>query len=346
MARTPDLFANLQRELRRLQRQPLTIKVKPAADEDGYLERKCPRQTCGAIFKVSADNWTGEGLTYCVICREEAAAQLWHTEDQLDYLRRVGEAQLAARLGKAMKRDATAFNRSQPTGGLVRLSLNARIGLAPILLPLEAAKAMVQKLECEACGCRYAAVGAAFFCPACGFNSASTMFEKSVGSVEETIANLPVIRAALVQQAGDDIAADTCRNILERSVEQLVASFQRFAEALFQQTPKGGSVKVPRNAFQRLDTGSELWAQVGVPGYEELLPASDLAFLHRMFQERHLLAHQDGLVDASYLQKVPGSEYRVGQRLVIGTALPLRMANVLRGLAIALREQASRTPIE
>jgi hypothetical protein len=51
--------------------------------------------------------------------------------------------------------------------------------------------------------------------------------------------------------------------------------------------------------------------------FEHYLGAGKLADLHRYFQQRHLLAHKDGLVDADYIQRSGDSSYIEGQRIVV-----------------------------
>jgi Zn finger protein HypA/HybF involved in hydrogenase expression len=45
-----------------------------------------------------------------------------------------------------------------------------------VLLPPAAAEPMRLKITCPECSCRYAVIGAAFFCPACGHNAAELVF--------------------------------------------------------------------------------------------------------------------------------------------------------------------------
>ncbi len=56
---------------------------------------------------------------------------------------------------------------------------------------------MRQRFTCEACGTRYASLGAAFFCPVCGHNSAPSTFDRTVEVVRSTIAAVPSIPVAL-----------------------------------------------------------------------------------------------------------------------------------------------------
>ena len=225
----------------------------------------------------------------------------------------------------------------QPRGGLINLSLSYRPGSPIIAIPPDAADCLRQHFACEVCGCRYSSVGAAFFCPACGHNSADTTFLKAVEAVRASIKSLSVIKDAVRAGAGDDAAADTVRHILENGLVKLVASFQRFAEATFQHLPNAGSIKVRKNLFQNLSESSAVWRSATAKGYDDLLSTSELAALGVFFQQRHLLAHREGLVDQDYIDKSQDQTYKAGQKLIIKEAAVVRLAELVEKLATGLK---------
>ena len=93
-----------------------------------------------------------------------------------------------------------------------------------------AAEPMRLRIECPACSCRYAAIGAAFFCPACGHNAADLMFTQSVAGIRGALDAVPGVRAAIPDR---DTAETTHRLIVENGLQNLVAAFQRYGEALY-----------------------------------------------------------------------------------------------------------------
>ena len=62
-----------------------------------------------------------------------------------------------------------------------------------------------------------------------------------------------------------------------------------------------------------------------------------MADLQRLFQQRHLLAHREGLVDADYLAKSGDATYAVGQRLIVREATVLRLTELIEKLVAGLR---------
>jgi hypothetical protein len=172
------------------------------------------------------------------------------------------------------------------------------------------------KIACPACACRYAVIGAAFFCPACGHNAADQIFTQSIESARRALDALPAIRAAL---ADADTAENTIRQLVENGLQNAVTAFQRYAEALL--AARFPSSPPPRrNAFQNLADGSDIWRAASGKVYGDLLAPDELETLTRYFQQRHLLAHRQGLVDADYIARSGDKSYREGQRLVIREA--------------------------
>jgi hypothetical protein len=328
------LFDNTIRELNRLSqgvRAPLDVPT----DDDEYLDRKCPATICQAEFKVLLDDWKAkvqQERAYCPICREVAPADCWNTDEQKEYFTQQFQAHIHKRFNQALAADV----RKQPREAF--LKFYAKPGVPPIVIPIEAADAYRQKFVCEECGCNYASIGVAFFCPACGHNSTVTAFDNTVETVRKVIEGLPAIRAALALQFDDDTAQDSLRQSLENSLERLVGAFQQLSEALFEKSPKAASIKRRKNVFQNLAESSDLWHQATGKRYEDFLSTLEMQDLTWLFQQRHLIAHRDGIVDQEYINKSGDPTYSVGQRIIIRESAVLRLADLVSTLAGELRK--------
>lgn len=242
------MFDKLLREVKKLERG-VKVPIQIPLDEKGYMDRQCPSGECEADFKVLFEDWrdkVSDEVVYCPICRFEAQSTEWNTEAQREHIRRTAMAHLKKVVNQAMRDDARDFNARQPRGGLISMSMSVKHNHTPILIPPQAAEEMRQDFVCEACGCRYSSLGAAFFCPACGHNSAHTTFLAAVHTVETSLANLAKIRDAVEAAADRDAATNTVRQILENGLVRLVASFQRYAESTFHNLPNASSYKVRR----------------------------------------------------------------------------------------------------
>jgi len=314
-----------------------SFEVNVPTDEDGYLDRECPNAICCAAFKVLSDDWKDrvrDEEVFCPVCGHTATSDHWMTQDQLKHCESQLKAKVMPMIDGEMKRMAHDFNRSMPKGGLISMSMTYKPSRPVAIVPLEAAELMRQRYVCESCGCRYAAIGAAFFCPSCGRNSA----RKALVETLTTIRRLPQVRAALEAGLERDAVTNTYRLILEENMGKLVAAFQRFAEASFETLPNAGDFSPRRNLFQNLPKSSDLWEQAIGVRYEAMLTPAEWSELQRYFQQRHILAHKDGIVDEDYLKKTGDRKYQPSQRLVIKVADVIHFTDLVEKLTSTLRD--------
>jgi hypothetical protein len=332
------VFDELLRTVRQIDGSAISIQL--PLDEDRYLDRQCPSETCGAEFKVLFEDWrdkVAQERVFCPTCRAEVHATEWNTPEQSEHIRSVGLAHIRERMGKAMERDARSFNANQPRRGFIQMSLSVKRGAPISIVPVEAAAVLEQKVTCEACDCHYSSRQAAFFCPACGHNSATTTFDQTVQTVRNGLASLPGLRELMASGFGEQPAEGFARELLEQSLSRLVAAFQRLAEALFEQWPNPLRVPPRRNAFQNITEGSGLWRQVAGRGYDTMLSGMEMSDLVRLFQQRHLLQHREGIVDQDYITRSSDQAYSVGQRIVVREGDVMRLADLVVKLASGLR---------
>lgn len=315
------MFETMLRELRELDkdRGGVSVPIQMPLDGEGYFDRQCPSTNCQAGFKVLFADWrdkVSDARVFCPICREEAESGQWNTPVQVGYLKQVAIRFAQGIVNDAMDRDAREFNRQQRPG-FIQISLSFRPGDPILVVPIAAAEELRQKFTCKECGCRYSSLGAAFFCPACGHNSAETTYSLTMETVRKSLAALPTIREAIQTIGTRDDGENAVRLILENNMVRVVNAFQRTAEGLFDRLPNRASVPHRKNPFQSLAEGSTLWRNAAGKGYDDLLNASDISDLSRFFQQRHLLAHCEGMVDQDYINRSGDQTYSVGQRLVV-----------------------------
>ncbi|MBX3394296.1 MAG: hypothetical protein KF841_02895 [Phycisphaerae bacterium] len=339
------MFDDIIRELKRLE-QPRRVSINVALDDKGYYDRECPNSECGGHFKVLFDDWRDkvrDEQVFCPFCRHEDESGAWNTPEQQRYIEQVAHAEMSRLLNGALSR---AVSRTRPRhfgGGLLRLSmsLSYKPGSIPAVFPVSAREELRQDFTCEACGCRYASLGASFFCPACGHNSAASCFDNTLETVRKTVAAFAGIRSAIEQEANADAAADAAadaiRQVLEDQFPRLVGAFERLNEALFAKLPNESQFIRKGNVFQRLDDAATLWMQATGKGYGDFLDAGELQRLKLLFQRRHVLSHRQGIVDQAYLDKSGDRTYAVGQRLVFRDADVLELIDLLARVAAGLR---------
>lgn len=310
------MFDELIREIRRLDGNRISLPM--AADLDGYFDRECPSGECLSQFKVHQDDWAGkvrDEEVFCPFCGHNAVSSKWWTQEQIKHAKQVTLARVQEHLGHAMRRDANNWNRRNKRDSFLSITMKVDSRSQRVLLPMVAAAPMRLKITCPACSCRYAVIGAAFFCPACGHNAADLMFAQALNGISNALDVLPQVRAAIPEL---DTAETTASILIENGLQNAVTAFQRYAESLYTRFPSAAPPR--RNAFQNLKEGSDLWFGVSNKYYTSYLSAADAVSLTRLFQQRHLLAHTQGIIDSDYITRTGDPTYQVGQRLVIREA--------------------------
>lgn len=300
-------------------------------DSDGYLDRECPAAECKFEFKVHGDDWkdkVADEHVHCPFCGHVTDSGQWFTQDQLEILREGARAQLSALIGGALRKDTESWNRKQPRNSFIRITMQMKEGPEHVLVPPEAADPMRLKITCSECSCRYAVVGTAYFCPACGHNSADRMFTQSMQGIGSVMDALGHIRAAI---ADKDVAETTVRQAVEAGLQNTVTSYQRYAETLYARFP--AAPRARRNAFQNLADGSTLWHGVTGKQYADYLTVTEMSNLIRLLQQRHLLAHTDGIVDQDYIVRSGDNSYTANQRIVVRDSSVRELLAILQKLS-------------
>ena len=336
LLRRAALFRELNRSSWQLEK-PHSVSVSLETDDEGYFDLQCPKTECEFFFKVHFEDWEEkvEDKAVCPFCGHLADLIEWLTPKQLDHVSSITAEYVGKHVIQALKRDADKWNRAQPRNSFIKMTMRVEGRPSQVSLPPAAAAPMQLKIECSECACRYAVIGAAFFCPVCGNSDAEVVFQQALSGIRGSVGTLRDIRLAIDDP---DTAENTARLIMESGLQSIVTAFQRYAEALYarlepQATPR-------RNVFQSISSGSKLWFSATGKCYSNYLTSAEMATLKRAFQRRHLLAHTQGIVDQNYIDLSGDSSHKIGERLVIDEDGVLRFLEVVEKLADNLRVEA------
>lgn len=333
------MFDALRSRIRQME-SGVRISISVPLDDEGYYDRVCPSPECRSEFRVLYEDWRNvvrDAVVYCPTCRFEARATEWHTDAQRAQIRDAGVRYARGEIQAGLAQGVQDFNRAQPREGFITMRMSYEPGALPVAMPASAAELLRQSWTCEQCSCRYASLGAAFFCPSCGHNSAVVTFDHTLTTVRASLDAIPQLSSLLERGA----AADLARRITEDGFVKLVGTFQRFAEALYTTLPSAAPAR--RNVFQTIDEASNLWRAAIGTSYADLLPLEQLRTLTRYVQQRHLLNHCEGIVDQEYVDHSGDQTYRLEQRIVVRPDDARTLADLLAVLARRLRDAIARS---
>ncbi len=308
------MFEDLIKQLQGLNGRSIAIPIQ--TDERGYIDKQCPSKQCEFLFKVNEEDWSnlfGDEAVWCPMCRHEAPADQWFTIEQAEHSKSEALTVVKGEINNALRSSAQKFNRWQSRNGFISMSMEVKGGMQrTYTLPAKAADVMQLEIRCDNCSARFAVIGSAYFCPACGANSVVRTYQDSLRKIRAKHDSEEIVQQALADAVGKDEAELTSRSLRETCLSDGVTAFQKYCEGLYE--PFG---KASFNVFQRIEEGSELWRTAVGKGFESWLTAQELSSLKVLYQKRHILAHNDGIIDQRYIEKSGDSTYKVKQRLVV-----------------------------
>lgn len=75
-------------------------------------------------------------------------------------------------------------------------------------------------------------------------------------------------------------------------------------------------------------------------GYDKHVTGVEMQQLTMAFQQRHLLAHTQGVVDDDYIRKTGDIRYKSGQRLVVKREAVAEALNIIEKLTNGIRQDS------
>ena len=310
----------------------MSIPVTIQSDEKGYFDRECPNEDCLYTFKILMKDWkekVSDEEVHCPMCGHVDTSDKWWTQDQLEEIKKIAEKwalnYIQGELDKSFKKLAQSTRHNK----YIRITYKPGRRVSFINNPIGQSEEWETEICCEKCGTHYSVIGSAYFCPCCGYNSAVDSFNNSLESIRKMLDSLPEMKAMLINKYDMDSAETMCRSLLESSIGDMVSAFQKFASCKYEEL-SGKHSRV--NDFQIIDKGSQLFEEETGNGYSKWLSSTELSFLKQMFQKRHLLEHNNGLVDQKYLDKSLDSSYSLGQRVIIKETDAYKLLDILKTL--------------
>ena len=311
---------------------PITIH----SDEKGYFDRECPNENCLYTFKINMQDWKekiSDDEVHCPMCGHIDTADKWWTQEQLESMQEIAASYAMSMITKELDKAFGKLARSTRNNKFLKITYKPSKKITFQNNPIGQSEEWETDITCEKCGTRYSVIGSAYFCPCCGHNSAVSAFNESTDSIEKMLKSLPEMKQLLTESYGRDKAETMCRGLLESSLSDIVSSFQKFASCHYDKLT-GEISRV--NDFQIVEKGSQLFKDATGKGYEEWLSDKELHDMNMFFQRRHLIEHNNGMVDQKYVDKSGDNSYVIGQRLVIKENDAYALLAIIKKLAKGL----------
>ena len=270
------------------------ISVPITPDEEGYIGRECPVESCLGYFKITLGTGVkGPAPCHCPYCGHTGEHKTFFTPEQIEYAKSVVIRQFTA----AVHQDLKALEFDHKPHGAFGIGFSMKVtrsGQQPIRYYRE--KQLETKVTCDKCTLRFAIYGVFGWCPDCGTHNSLQILSKNLELAKKELA------------LAGTVDADLADHLIGDALENVVSAFDGFGREICSQ--RGADVR-----FQNLIAARRRVQEIFGFDFADELTAESWATACRVFQKRHLLAHTMGVIDAEYVQRANDPGAVVGRRI-------------------------------
>lgn len=319
-----------------------TIKIPMTfqSDEKGYLDRQCPNRNCEFVFKINMEDWKEKihGDVHCPMCGYIASNDQWYTNEQIAVIRKNARNYAVSMVQSMLNKSFSRLANSTRNNKYIKIVYKPSKKISIRNNPIGQREEWNLDITCEQCGTRYSVIGSAYFCPCCGYNSVEQVFSDSISRIEKMIKAQDFMYEKLADEYGVDEANKMCRSMLEGTLGDIISAFQKFAKENLVHKSELDISKIKVNDFQIISKGNDLYDKHLRKAYSTCLSEDELTFMNILFQRRHILEHNDGIVDEKYIEKSNDLSYAIGQRIIVKKEDIICLVEIIKKLTNFFRE--------
>jgi hypothetical protein len=279
--------------LRRLGNQ-FSIPIEP--DEEGYIGRECPIDTCLGYFKITLGTGIkGPAPCHCPYCGHRGDSKTFSTPEQIEYARSVVLRQVT----DAFQKDLKALEFDHRPRGAFGIGISLKVtNSGPLPIRYYREKQLETEVICDSCTLRYAIYGVFGWCPDCGTHN----------SLQILIKNLQLAKKELI--LAETAEKELAEHLVGDALENVVSAFDGFGRETCLR--KGADIR-----FQNIASAKRKVQEAFGFDFADTLGVGEWEHACRIFQKRHLLAHKMGVIDEEYLRNANDSGAVAGRKIRI-----------------------------
>jgi hypothetical protein len=272
----------------------IQVPIKP--DENGYVGRECPVESCLGYFKVTFGTaLKGPVPCHCPYCGHSGSHNTFWTQEQLEYAKSVALRQVTDALERDLKDMEFDY---QPRGGFgIGISLKVMPG-QPYPIRYYREKKLETSVVCDNCTLSYAIYGVFGWCPDCGVHNSRQILGKNLELAEKELA------------LSDSVEGEMAEHLIGDALENIVSAFDGFGRAISLQM--GHEFHFQNLAGARRNVQAAFGFDIA-----DTTSPHEWDFICRLFQKRHLLSHKMGVIDDEYVQRANDPAAIAGRKIVI-----------------------------
>jgi len=298
-----------------------TFNVALPKDSDGLVARECPAESCSpGYFKVKPGTGitNGQEYAFCPYCRFKGDPREFTTKEQVRYAKDILEREALEGVDRIFK-DALGFDSSGKKimgGGFFSIEMSFKAPhKRPLMRPFE--EEVRRDVICPNCGLDHSVYGLATWCADCGEDIFLVHIQAELNVVRTMLSDIERRRESF----GHRVAAKDIENCIEDTVSIFEAVLRAEVRRHLLESKKSTEeieqfFKKIRNAFQNPRRAEEIFTKEFDVPLLSSLSETEADLLIRIFEKRHPIAHNLGVVDKKYIERARTDEMEGKEILV------------------------------
>lgn len=307
-------FRRLERRRVGGTRDRMTLEVQLPRTPSGKVYRHCPNAACSPrlflLGETSAEyapdsaevarqrHAPGTPGTTCPYCGGLDDDDVFHWEQDFEYAKQAIFDDLTQDAGDMLRAIAARMNSRAHGNGM--FSLRATVKTPPRRRPRAVREDLLRELACDACGREYGVYATALFCPDCAAPAVGAHFAREVELIRD--------QTELAEQVRANGKRELAYRLLGNAHEDVVTAFEATQKMLYRhlvqhrlpdRVPELLKPGATGNAFQNVERGRRLFAELGIDPYGEM-PPEEIEALRLNIEKRHVIGHNLSLADDRY----------------------------------------------
>jgi len=294
------------------------MRVPIPVEDNGFMGRECPKEDCQGYFKIKLGTGIiGEGYNkcYCPYCGHESTQDYFFTKEQIEYAKSIAVRKIQKTLRTEIKKWDRNL-RSSTRNSFFKLRVDYKQSYHPVAYYAE--KELETHTVCESCTLEYAVYGKFAYCPDCGADN----------TLQILGANLDLVRKLLAQAEAEE-DAEFQEYLVQNALEDVISSFDSFGRNCVNLFTKNTDNEGVGISFQNIKKARDTIQDVFGFDFCDELKDEDWIRVEINFQKRHLISHNDGIIDDVYIQKTNDQFADVGRKVVV---TPVEVEEMLQAM--------------
>jgi hypothetical protein len=297
-------------KIKRIGSEQYSMDITIPEDADGRTARECPENNCSpGYFKVKSGTGITENHTkaFCPYCGQSDEPNNFSTKEQIRYAKDIMMQEAHESINN-MLGDALGLGPSKKKkygGGFLSLGISYKPGSPPhVRRPFE--DILKRDIICPHCGLDHSVFGLATWCADCGNDIFMTHVKAEFRVIELMLKDS--------ERREQDLGARVAAKDLENAIEDTVSVFEAVLRIQIRRHLVNKGLpndeidnifkKKIGNKFQNLEIASRLVKEFADVDLSQKIDLNKFLFLNKIFQKRHPITHNLGIVDKKFLERV------------------------------------------